>query len=232
MMVPTLQDRYVVVTGDLKSSRKLEDRAKIQEGLKNALTIINKRFEDSIVAEFIVVRGDSFQGMLSSPRYLFDIYYVLFENIGHQLYLGVGVGSISTHLSENVGEMDGEAFHKAFDALEQAKKENVWIKFKSEREIDGIVTCLLNFMADVMWSWTGRQKEVITHYKRAKNKKGDITLEEIADDMKITKQTISKILKRSKYKMVEGAERSFGDFISQKWLTEGYKPEMADKGER
>ena len=231
LMVPILQDMYVVLTGDLISSRELEDRAKVQEGLKNALTINNKRFKGAIVAKFIVVRGDSFQGMMSSPKYLFDLYYALFENIRYQFYLGVGIGSISTHLSENVGEMDGKAFHRAFNALERAKRESAWIKFKSGWEIDEIVTCLLNFTADVMWSWTERQEEVVMHYKRAKSSRGGTTLEEIADDMGVTKQTVSKILKRSKYRMIEEAERSFMDFINQKWLTEEYKPKMADKGE-
>ena len=74
-MTRTLQNRYVVVTGDLKSSRKLKDRAEVQEELKNALRIVNSRFEEEIPAKFMVVGGDSFQGMLSSPKYLFDIYY-------------------------------------------------------------------------------------------------------------------------------------------------------------
>lgn len=113
-----------MVTGDLKSSRRLKDRAEVQEDLKNALRIVNSRFEEEIPAKFVVVGGDSFQGMLSSPKHLFDIYHVFFENIGHQFYLGIGVGDISTSLSENVGEIDGEAFHKASDALERAKKEN------------------------------------------------------------------------------------------------------------
>ncbi len=33
-MTRTLQNRYVVVTGDLKASRKLKDRAEVQEELK------------------------------------------------------------------------------------------------------------------------------------------------------------------------------------------------------
>ncbi|MCK4475601.1 MAG: hypothetical protein KAU16_02645 [Methanophagales archaeon] len=220
----------MVVTGDLKASRRLKDRAEVQEELKNALRIVNRRFDEEIPAKFMVVGGDSFQGMLFSPKYLFDIYYVFFENISHQFYLGIGIGGISTSLSENVGEIDGEAFHKASDALERAKKENIWIVFRSEWEIDGVVTCLLNFMADVMWSWTKRQREIVTYYKKVKNEKSSITLEEVADGIGIKKQTLSKILKRSKYKLLKEAEDTFVDFISQKWLTEGYKPKMADKG--
>ena len=215
-MTRTLQNRYVVVTGDLKSSRRLRDRAGVQEELKNALRIVNSRFEEEIPAKFMVVGGDSFQGMLSSPKYLFDIYYVFFENIRHQFYLGIGVGGISTSLSENVGEIDGEAFHKASDALERAKKENMWIVFKSEWEIEGVVTCLLNFMVDVMWSWTKRQREIVTYYRKVKNEKSSVTLEEVAEGIGIKKQTLSKILKRSKYKLLKEAEDIFVGFISQK----------------
>lgn len=50
-MIRTLQNRYVVVTGDLKSSRRLEDRAEVQEELKNALRMVNRRFEEEIAAK-------------------------------------------------------------------------------------------------------------------------------------------------------------------------------------
>ena len=43
------------------------------------MRIVNSRFEEEIPAKFMVVGGDSFQGMLSSPKYLFDIYYVFFD---------------------------------------------------------------------------------------------------------------------------------------------------------
>ncbi len=56
-MTRTPQNWYVVVTGDLKSSRRLKDRAEVQEELKNALRIVNRRFEEEIPAKFIVVGG-------------------------------------------------------------------------------------------------------------------------------------------------------------------------------
>ena len=148
---------------------------------------VNRRFEEEIVAKFVVSGGDSFQGMLSSSGSLFEIYHLLFENIGHQFYLGVGVGGISTKLSENVGEIDGDAFHRASEALGMAKKKNVWIEFKSKQKIDGIVTCLLNFMADTIWSWTKRQREVVTYYRKLKDERGSVTLEEIAESIGIKK---------------------------------------------
>ena len=61
------KDKFVVVTGDLKSSRRLKNRTKIQEHLKNALKNINNTFREKIVSKFIIVGGDGFQGMVSSP---------------------------------------------------------------------------------------------------------------------------------------------------------------------
>ncbi len=52
-MIRTLQNRYVIVTGDLKSSRRLEARAEVQEELKNALRIVNRRFGEEIPAKFM-----------------------------------------------------------------------------------------------------------------------------------------------------------------------------------
>ncbi len=220
---------YVVLTGDLKSSRKIKDRMNAQEKLKNALKTINKRFSNVIIADFVVVGGDGFQGMISSPDYISDIYRLLFENIEHPFYLGIGIGDISTGLSRNVAEMDGMAFHMAFEALEETKKENKWIKLKSKWEANNIVACLLNFMAEVMWCWSKRQKGVVVYYRKVKNKKPNATLEEVSTGMGIKKQTLSKILRRSKYVMLEDAEKTITSFVSRKWLTEGSKPKMADR---
>jgi len=220
---------YVVLTGDLKSSKKIKDRAKIQEKLKGALKTINKRFSDVIIADFVIVGGDGFQGMISSPVHISDIYYLLFENIEHPFYLGIGIGEISTNLSKNVAEMDGRAFHFASEALEEAKKKNKWIKLKSGWESNNILACLLNFITEVMWDWSKRQKDVIMYYRKMKNKKNNVTLEEISANIGIKKQTLSKILKRGKYPLLEDAEKTIVNFVSRKWLTEENKPKMADR---
>jgi len=227
-MIRTLQNRYVVVTGDLKSSRRLEDRAEVQEELKNALRMVNRRFEEEIAAKFMVVRGDSFQGLLYSPKCLFDMYHVFFENISRQFYLGIGVGDISTGLSENVGEIDGEAFHKASEALERAKKENIWIVFRSEWEIDEVVTCLLNFMADVMWNWTKRQKELIIYFREHGGDREAVRL--ASKKFGVGERSIYKTLRTGKYHLWRDAEKVVADLLNRKWFELGIEPEMVDGG--
>ena len=220
-------NRYVVVNGDLKSSRRLKYRAEVQEELKTALRMVNRRFEEEILAKFMVVGGDSFQGMLSSPKYLFDIYYAFFENIGHQFYLGIGVGDISTSLSENVGEIDGEAFHKASEALERAKKESMWIVFKSGWELDAIITYLMNFMADIMWSWTKRQKEIIMYFREhGENREAVISA---SNNFGVGERSIYKTLRTGKYRLCRDAEKALLDLFNRKWFKLGIEPETVDR---
>ena len=220
---------YIVLAGDLKSSRKIKDRVEIQKKLKKALKIINERFKEVIIGEFIIVGGDGFQGMITSPEFILNIYYLLFENIEHPFYLGIGIGDISTALSKNVAEMDGKVFYRASEALEKTKRENKWIELKSDWEDNDIVGCLLNFMAEVMWNWSKRQKDVVIYYRKARSKKSRVTLVEISTGLGIKKQTLSKMLKRAKYSLLEDAEKIITAFVSQKWLKRDSKPEMAEK---
>ncbi|MEA2004540.1 MAG: SatD family protein, partial [archaeon] len=164
-MVLTSRDRYVVLTGDLKSSRKLSERAYVQEQLKGALKTVNEIFDGAIAAKFIVVGGDGFQGMLSSVEGVFDVYYTLFEEVGYPFYVGIGTGSISTGMSENVAEMDGEAFHRSSGALSDIKKKKNWVAFESGREIDTVITASWNLMANTIWNWSKRQKEIVLYYR-------------------------------------------------------------------
>ncbi len=217
-MRDALQKDYIVLTGNLRSPRDLKNGAGAQENLKKAINRINKGFERTITAKFMLIGGDSFQGMISSPKSLFDIYQMFFDILNHEFYLGIGIGGISTRISERVSEIDGGAFYRAREALEEIKKQKKWIEIKSEWDTNDIISSLLNFIADTMWGWTERQKEIVGYCRKMKKKKEDLTLTDVAERKNITKQNVSKILKRAKYGMIEGAERSFVEFVSRKWV--------------
>jgi len=218
---------YVVLSGDLKSSRKLQDRAKIQEQLRNALVIVNETFNEAISAKFVLTGGDGFQGMLSSLEYFFDIYYELFANIGHQFYMGVGAGSISTGLSKNVSEMDGEVFYRSAESLSKAKKERSWIVFKSGEWCDDVITSSLNLMADVMWDWSERQKHIMLYYrKRGGNREA---VKSAAENLGVGERSIYKTLRTGKYRLLKSAENALREVLNRKRFKLGIEPEMDDK---
>jgi len=221
------QNWYVVLSGDLKSSRKLQDRAKIQEQLRNALVIVNETFNEAISAEFVLTGGDGFQGMLSSLEYFFDIYYELFANVGHQFYIGVGAGGISTGLSKNVGEMDGEVFYRSVESLSKAKKERSWIVFKTGGWGDDVITSSLNLMADVMWNWSERQKHIMLYYrKRGGNREA---VKSASENLSVGERSIYKTLRTGKYHLLKSAENALRGMLNQKRFKLDIEPETDDK---
>ena len=211
-MTLTSLDEYVVLTGDLKSSRKSVERAKIQENLKNALKVMNERFDDLFAAKFIVVEGDGFQGMFYSAKSLFDVYYALFENIGYRFYIGIGIGGISTNLSENVGEMDGEAFHRSSGALIEVKKKGGFVAFDHGRKIDHVITSSWNLMADVIWNWSKRQKEIILYYR--KHGDGREAVRSASENFDVGERSIYKTLRTGKYRLLKSIEDALVEVLN------------------
>jgi len=220
--------QYVVIIGDMISSKKIINRSDVQERLKNAIKTLNKKFKDSIIAEFKIVGGDSFQGMLSSPEHLIDIYYVLLETVGHPFYFGIGMGDISTVLSKNVEEIDGKAFHLASDALEEAKRRNFSVSIKSSLEDNDAISCLFNFIVERMWEWSKKQREVALYYR--KHGACSDAIKSAAKRFNTSERSVYKMLERAKYSNLEYAESVTKSTLNQKWYKNNIEPKMVQKG--
>ena len=196
---------YIVLTGDLKSSKKMEDRNLSQEKLKEAINYVNSKFKDYLVTDFMITGGDSFQGMISRLDILVDIYFALYGRIGNTFYLGVGMGGISTSLSEFVQEIDGEAFHFSADSLRTAKKKKRWIAMDSS--VDGDVEmaeCILNLLFEIVWSWTDRQADIILYYRE--NGENPQAIKKAALNFDTGPRNIYKALEAGNYSLVKYSE--------------------------
>lgn len=196
---------YIVLTGDLKSSKKMEDRNLSQEKLKEAINYVNSAFKDYLVTDFMITGGDSFQGMISRLDIMVDLYFALYSQIGNPFYLGVGMGNISTNLSEFVQEIDGEAFHRSADALRTAKKKKRWIAMDSG--VDGDVEmaeCILNLLFELVWSWTDRQADIILYYRN--NGENSQAIKQAAVKFDTGTRNIYKALEVGNYSLVKYSE--------------------------
>lgn len=211
---------YIVLTGDLKSSRKIKDRYHCQEKLKGALNYINNTFSNDIIVNFKIIGGDGFQGMISKPETLIDIYFILFEKINHPFYLGVGIASISTSLSDHVEEIDGAAFHFSSESLSIAKKKKRWILIKSNLRNNDLIECILNLIFELMWGWTPRRKEIILFYR----KKGEnsFAIELTSNEFKTGIRNVYKTLEVGKYSLIR-----YGEDV----LKEEFKKEFKNENE-
>jgi len=181
------QKRYCAIIGDMNRSRKLARRAHAQRKFAAAVDTINKEFKSSIASKFLVTLGDEFQGLLASPGQSYDVvrrFEELMEPVPFSF--GIGVGTLSTPLRKDKAlGMDGEAFHRARSALQNAKsrKRSVCYSFDSRSEV--LVNALIALM-DKQWiRLTPRQQRIAQLLKEAKPK-------DVARRLRISAQAISK----------------------------------------
>lgn len=111
---------------DIKNSRQLQQREKVQYLLIDMLKKANDKFSNLIVNPFIITIGDEWQGLLKYPcdyNILFDYFHKVLGNI--DFYCGIGIGEIMIHDFElTVNQLDGPSFYLARSAIEVAKNNN------------------------------------------------------------------------------------------------------------
>jgi hypothetical protein len=181
---------YITLTCDLIGSKEASNRYKVQQELKKATKVINSNFSKNICSPFVIVWGDSFQGVLSSLNNFYTILEAFESHLSIDFRCGLGVGTISTPFSINPLEMDGPAFHRSQNALMKAEKEGRAIWLQSEKPLfDNMINTILTLLTTIRKGWTSRQQEII------KLRKKNLTYKEIGERKKISKQAVSIILK-------------------------------------
>lgn len=193
---------YTVIIGDIIESRKIKNREKVQKKLKSVLNSANTIFKEHIEVNFSITLGDEFQGLLKDISESYRIIKYFEKNLYPlKARFGVGVGMLSTPISENIGEMDGECFIKAREAINEAKKNDRFVIYKlGIDEKDMIINTILMLIEAIKTSW----KEI--HLRRIWLYEKLGTYEKVAKKEKISKQMISKMFKRIHYDEVKKAE--------------------------
>ena len=188
---------YIILTCDLIGSKEVLDRYKIQQELKEATKAINTKFSRNICSPFVIVWGDSFQGVLGSLENFYTILESFEEYLSIDFRCGLGIGTINTPFSANPLEMDGPAFHRSQNALMIAEKERRTIWLQSEKKLfDNMINTILTLLTTIRKGWTSRQQEII------KLRKKNLTYKEIGERKKISKQAVSIILKSAHWEEV------------------------------
>lgn len=213
--------RVCVITFDVRGSRTVKDRAALQASIRTLLNELNSKFNDTIVANFTLTLGDEFQGVLKSPSPFLRVVKLVRECLPVKVYCGVGMGEVLTPLSRMPGEMDGPAFHRSRQALEEAKRRRIELVVRSGEEIvDSLVNPLSLLILHVMSGWTKRQREVISLIESGEHR----TLSEIARKLSVSKQSVSKIVRSSGWRIVNDAMRGLELYLDS-WWRKGFKEE-------
>ena len=164
---------YVAVIGDVKESKKINERFMVQEKLSQVLKHVNEKYEYDISAKFIITLGDEFQGLLENSKHLLDIIqYIQREMYPIKLRFGVGIGEIHTNiLPEAAIGADGPAYYAARKTIEELREQEKKLKkqapdvqvsvYKQERFEVAEINIILTFMKLTEESWSEKQRYTI-----------------------------------------------------------------------
>ncbi len=121
---------YIAIIGDMKDSKKIENRSQVQEKLSAVLRYVNTAYRADISAKFIITLGDEFQGLLQSKAHILDIVkYIQREMYPVKLRFGIGFGEISTNIfCEAAIGADGPAYYAARETIEQLHEQERKLK--------------------------------------------------------------------------------------------------------
>ncbi len=179
---------FVVISADIKASRKLHDyeRYEWQLFMKSAIVQINDNYRSHIEAPFMITKGDEFQGVLKNLELVSPV-MLEFEHLLYPLRLrfGVGYGAIQKMGSNICIEMDGPAFHLASSALDEAKKGKTAVFVNTRHEAFDLS---LNTIYKLTFSIKHRWNEL--QYKRYWKYKETGTCKRVALDEHVSAQAV------------------------------------------
>lgn len=215
-------DPYIAIIGDIKESKKIENRNEIQKKLNKILHDINEKYAKDISSKFIITLGDEFQGLLCNGK---NITHMISE-IERRMYpvkirFGIGVGKITTQVNNEISiGADGPAYHKARAAVEYLKdreKRNQTnpadIRLETDTEnlkSTNLVNAVLSLMAVIKESWSDRQREIIWDMLEHQDSQSDA-----AKRLGIKQPSVQKSLSKGKYYAYKEAADTVGEALGE-----------------
>ncbi len=201
-MVDNTKKLYYVVIGDLVASRKMPDRNRVQDKLKEAMDHVNEHFRSEIIAPFIITRGDEiaavFKTIYSINKIINNFIDILFPI---QIRFGIGRGELTTSINTGLAtEIDGPGFYVGAEALEEARRTRRWIIFRLNNPLfDKSLTSLKNLLIVLKQSWSPHQRKICRLYEEIGSQK------KVAESLQVSQQAVAKSLRNALWsEYVEG----------------------------
>ena len=160
---------YCVIMGDIINSRSLDDevREKVTQAAKIAFDRINSRYRGSFLANFGLVRGDSFEGILlaqhHAPQIMQDIIKTFYHIEKTMVRISVVMGQLTVTSPER-NEVDGPAFIDVQAALakikERGSKHWMQVSFDIGTLGKSLISSQLGLITALTERWTDKQREI------------------------------------------------------------------------
>jgi len=213
---------YIAVIGDIKDSKKINNRSEIQKKLRQVLDEINKKYDTDISSKFIITLGDEFQGLLCNGANTLQI----ISEIERKMYpikirYGVGVGAITTEVNKEMSlGADGPGYYKARDAIEYLKEDEkknqtnaADIRFEVDSENQSttiMINTILSLLTAIKDLWSERQQEIVWDMLEHQDSQVDV-----ANRLKIKQPAVQKSLAKAKYYAYKDALDTIGKALEE-----------------
>lgn len=195
---------YIAILADVIGSRTLptRERARLQDDLRDALRIVNRRWHATIAAGFAIARGDEIQGLLYDASVVWDIAHLLRLALPKvDWIIACGAGPITTKVARTAVEVDGPCFHAASAALEEAKRHRQVFTFRGfAPEVDALAA----YYSGLYWSWTPRQRRLASKFRF-----DGPSLDALKDRLKVHPTAISHMKRRMAWPLVAAGDKMF-----------------------
>jgi tetratricopeptide (TPR) repeat protein len=205
------------MVGDIINSKEIEidTREKVTAVAKNILNRINTENIDFLLADFGLVRGDAFEGVLLSPynipNIIQDIIKGLYAINKTKVRISVVLGNLTTTANDR-NENDGPAFYKAFEKLSlmKEKKSKHWLQVSIDinNYAQPILDSALELLMELSNSWTDRQREIVWAMEDAHEQQV-----KVSEKLSISASVVNKQLKAASYNIYHQAWLNLEKFL-------------------
>jgi len=216
--------------GDIINSRELSDdtRQNVKRAAQAAFDSINTKYMDSMMADFGMVRGDAFEGVILTqsyaPQIVQDIIKAFYSAEKTTVRISVVLGELSVTDGDR-NKTDGPAFYRALERLAEIKKRNSshWLQvhFDIGNLAQGLVDGQLALLAALTQGWTDKQREIVWAMENHDNYQ-----KAVARKLKTTAPVVNKQLKAASYEAYRMAWDGLADYLAKmdEYVVEGKSP--------
>ncbi|MGH7549744.1 MAG: SatD family protein [Gemmatimonadota bacterium] len=196
-------ESYAALIGDVVGSRRHGDRARLQRDVKRALARVNRRLAGALAAPLSLTAGDEVQGLFREPAAVVDAVVEIADAVvSARLVYGLGFGPLETDLGPDPALLDGPCFHRAREALTEARGHGAWLVARGlTAPGDLVVSALFRLLGELRSRWTEIQAEHVAHARGGSQK-------EVAERLGKAESTVSESLKAAGFQAVLAGEEA------------------------
>jgi len=216
--------------GDIINSRGLEPevRERVTQAAKSAFERINTKYRGAFLADFGMVRGDSFEGVLLTshyaPQIMMDIVKVFYRVEKTLVRISAVIGQLTVTSSDR-NEVDGPAFESVMAALAKLKERGSTHWMQVSFDVGTLGQSLVNSQIELLTAltekWTDKQREICwiaeeieeqEAYPKDSAKKQEL-YKLIANKQNSTSAVVKKQLNAASYDVYRQAWDGFTSFL-------------------